>query len=349
VIAELELDLAGLRAAYFGDGLPQGRGLASAVARHVLSPSHYRATRRAIARTRAELVSFWNPAFVTYAPLLAARAAGVPAVLHLSDTAANPFRNPHPPRFPRPLRRLARVAVDLVLRAARPARVVVPSEFLRRKFREREGLRSERTAVLRWPVEPSLCRREPPRREGGSASRVLFVGTLIPEKGVRVLIEAFRAAHAARPELSLSLAGDGPTPFVAALRREAQGLPVRFLGRLERAEVTRAYEAHDILAFPSTWDEPYAVVPLEAMAMGLAVIATRVGGTPEAVEDGRTGLLVPAADPRALAAAVVRLAAEPERTRALGDAAARAARTASSFASFMGRLEALYAEAAARP
>jgi glycosyltransferase involved in cell wall biosynthesis len=58
---------------------------------------------------------------------------------------------------------------------------------------------------------------------------------------------------------------------------------------------------------------------------------------------------VPAADPRALAAAVVRLAAEPERTRALGDAAARAARTASSFASFMGRLEALYAEAAARP
>jgi glycosyltransferase involved in cell wall biosynthesis len=344
VIPELDLDLASLRDAYFGPGLPQRPGLSEAVGCHVFSRRHYAAARRAIARLRADVVSFWNPAFVSFAPLLAARAAAVPAVLQLSDTAANPFRNPHPPRFPRPLAGAARWVVDRLLRSSRPARVLVPSDFLRRKFAATESLPPGRTFVLRWPIEPTLSRRSPPDRDARPPSRVLYVGSLIPEKGPHVLLEAFRLALGRRPELSLTFVGDGPGPFVEGLRRAAAGLPARFLGRCERSAVTRAYEGHDILAFPSTWDEPFAVVPLEAMAMGLAVIATNAGGTPEAIEDGRTGLLVPAADPRALADALVGLAAEPARARALAAAAARRVRETDSFPAFMERLEAHYAE-----
>jgi glycosyltransferase involved in cell wall biosynthesis len=76
------------------------------------------------------------------------------------------------------------------------------------------------------------------------------------------------------------------------------------------------------------------------------VIATNVGGNPEAIEDGRSGVLVPPSDPQALAEAILGLATEPERARSLATAAARRVRETESFPAFMGRLQAVYAEAA---
>jgi glycosyltransferase involved in cell wall biosynthesis len=90
------------------------------------------------------------------------------------------------------------------------------------------------------------------------------------------------------------------------------------------------------------------VVPLEAMALGLPVIAAASGGTPEAVEDGRTGLLVPPRDPAALCAAMLRLAADPLRTAALARSGQAWARGTLAFPMFMGRLERLY-QGALRP
>jgi hypothetical protein len=121
----LDLDLAALTESYFTTGLPEN-GLATSLKRHVFSLRNWRASQTILRSFRPDVVSFWNPAFVTFSPLLAARQAGVPAVVHLSDTTANVFRNPHPPTVPQPLRTLARAAVDGILRAARPARFVVP-------------------------------------------------------------------------------------------------------------------------------------------------------------------------------------------------------------------------------
>jgi len=157
-----------------------------------------------------------------------------------------------------------------------------------------------------------------------------------------VLIEALRQAIPSRPDLSLTLVGEGPAGYVASLRRSAVGLPLRFTGRLDHAAVIDAYRSHDVLVFPSTWEEPYAVVPLEAMSMGLAVIATRTGGTPEAVGDGDTGLLVPASDPPALAAAIIRLASDPPFARALAARGCAWAKSSQGFDPFMDRLTALY-------
>jgi glycosyltransferase involved in cell wall biosynthesis len=318
------------------------------VKRHVFSLHNFDACRTAIASFRPHLVSFWNASFVTFSPLLAARLSGVPSVAHLSDVAANPFRNPRPPAFPEALRSAARWGVDRLIRWARPTRFVVPSRFLRDRLVEAEGLPAGRVDVLHWPVEPSISRSAPEAARAGAARRFLFVGSLVPEKGPQVLLAAFREAVREKPELSLSFAGEGPRAYVAELRASAAGLPVRFLGRLERAAVTEAYRAHDALVLPSIWDEPFAVVPLEAMALGLPVIASAAGGTAEAVEDGRTGLLVPPRDPVAIRDAILRLAGDGPFTASLARNGQAWARGSLAFPLFMDRLERLY-ESAARP
>jgi glycosyltransferase involved in cell wall biosynthesis len=345
---ELDLDQAAVGEMHVTTGVAFPGGLVQGFRRHIFSHPNFNACRAAIASFRPHLLSFWNPSFVTFSPLLAARLAGVPAIVHLSDVAANPFRNPHPPAFPGPLRAAARWTVDRVIRWARPARFVAPSRFLRDRLVGAEGLPADRVDVLHWPVEPSISRSEPDAARAGPARRFLFVGSLVPEKGPQVLLAAFREAVRQEPALSLSFAGEGPRAYVAELRASAAGLPVRFLGRLDRAGVTAAYRGHDALVVPSIWDEPFAVVPLEAMALGLPVIATAAGGTPEAVEDGRTGVLVPPRDPAALCAAILRVAADPRWTASLARHGQAWARGTLAFPLFMDRLERLY-EGALRP
>ena len=348
VTTGLDLDQPALLEMHRGNGIAFPGGLVGSMKRHVLNSGNLTASRAAIAAFRPDVVSFWNASFVTYSPLLAARLDEVPAVVHLSDVAANPFRNPHPPAFPAPLRAAARWTVDRLVRLARPARFVVPSRFLRDRLVETEGLPADRMDVLHWPVEPSIGRSMPGTPRSGPTRRFLFVGALVPEKGPQVLLAAFREAMREWPDISLSFAGEGPRAYVAELRATAAGMPVRFLGRLDRAAVTRAYGEHDAVVLPSIWDEPFSVVPLEAMALGLPVIAAASGGTPEAVEDGRTGLLVPPRDPAALCAAMLRLAGDPRRTASLAASGQAWARGTQAFPLFMDRLERLY-QGALRP
>jgi glycogen(starch) synthase len=340
----LDLDLLALRDAHFGAGIAFADGLAEGLRRHVFSVHNLRATQRAIESARPDVVSFWNPAFITFSPLFAARSQGVPAVVHLSDTAANPFRNPHPPAFSPGLRPAARLAVDGLLRFSGARRFVVPSVFLRDKLVRGEGLPEARVSVLPWPVPPAAGPAAAAEPREPRASRLLFVGSLAAEKGTRVLLEAFREAGGQRPDLTLTVIGDAGRDEVRRLRDAAAGLPVSFRGRLEHAEVLQEYARHDVLVFPSVWDEPFAIVPLEAAAMGLAVIATTAGGTPEAFSDRQTSLLVPPGDAPALAAAILALARDAPLARALAVAGQDHVLRTYGFSSFLGRLEALYDE-----
>jgi glycogen synthase len=341
----LDLDLPALCDAHFGAGIAFGGGLAEGVRRHVFSARNYRAARRAIRDVRPDLVSFWNPAFITLAPLLAARRERVPAVIHLSDTAFNPFRNPHPPALPAPFRPLARRTVDGLIRMAGVRRTVVPSLFLRDKLVRAEGLPAECISVLPWPVPPGAAAVAGAPHDGPRApTRLLFVGSLAPEKGTRVLIDAFRRAYERRPNLTLTMVGEAGQGDVRPLRDAAADLPVAFRGRLEHADVLREYARHDVLVFPSVWDEPFAIVPLEAAAIGLAVVATTAGGTPEAFAHDRTALLVPPGDPVALGDAVLALAGDPALFARLAASGREYVRRAHAFPDFLSRLEALYEE-----
>lgn len=340
---DLDLDLPALRAAHFGAGIAFAPGLREGFRRHVWSLRNFRATRRAVAKAKPDLLSFWNPAFITFSPLLAARHLGVPSIVHLSDTTVNPFRNPHAPALPPFLQGAARGAVDALLRLSRPRRLVVPSAFLREKFVRREGLPADRVTVLPWPLPPAL-EPAPPDRPQTQASRLLFVGSLAPEKGTRVLLDAFREAWSKRPELTLTLVGGAGREVAESLRQAAEGLPVSFRGQREHAEVLQEYARHDVLVFPSVWDEPFALVPLEAAAIGLAIIATTAGGTTETLTDDETARLVPPGDRGALVRAMVELVGDPSLVRRLAASARAHVLARHAFTPFLERLEGLYEE-----
>ncbi len=137
---------------------------------------------------------------------------------------------------------------------------------------------------------------------------LLCVASFVPLKGQDVLLRAFAEVRRRHPALDLLFAGGGRTrPRCESLCRQL-GLEgaVRFLGVRPAGEVRRLLAGAEIVIAPSRW-EAFGLVLLEAMAAGRPVIASRVGGVPEVVEDFETGLLVPPDDPSALADAIGRL------------------------------------------
>ena len=148
--------------------------------------------------------------------------------------------------------------------------------------------------------------------------RVVTVAHLIPHKGVDHLVRAV-ALSQVRP--SLTVVGDGPQ--LEALRALARELGVsdriNFAGL--RDDVNALLSGCDVFVHPAVWEEAFGLTIAEAMAAGRAVVASRTGGIPELVEDGVSGLLVPPADPAALAKALDLLGSRPDLRRKLGASA----------------------------
>jgi glycosyltransferase involved in cell wall biosynthesis len=143
------------------------------------------------------------------------------------------------------------------------------------------------------------------------------VARLHRQKGVAFLLRSAAAILAGRPEGRIIVAGGGE--MEAGLRREARELGVdrRFLLLGERADASEILSRLDVFVLPSLW-EGLPLVLIEAAALGKPIVATAVEGTREIVTDGETGLLVPPADPAALAAAVNRLLDDPALAARLG-------------------------------
>jgi glycosyltransferase involved in cell wall biosynthesis len=152
---------------------------------------------------------------------------------------------------------------------------------------------------------------------------VLSVANFFPYKGHLDLIEAARRVLAAVPEAFFLLAGRDAGAMEQCRERVREcgiGRRVRFLG--PRFDVADLLHASDVFVHPSH-QEGFPNAVLEAMAAAKAVVATGVGGVPEAVADGETGILVPAHDPAALADALVSLLGDTERARRMGEAGLR--------------------------
>ena len=153
----------------------------------------------------------------------------------------------------------------------------------------------------------------------------LFVGLLVPVKGLEVLLEAVAGLDGEKP-LCL-LVGEGPLQPELERVANARGIAdrLRFVGRRPSDEIPAWMAAADMLVLPS-YSEGRPNVVLEAQACGLPVVATRVGGTPELVRDGATGLLVASGDAQGLAAAVGRLQRDEALRQTLGQAGRAQAR-----------------------
>jgi glycosyltransferase involved in cell wall biosynthesis len=151
------------------------------------------------------------------------------------------------------------------------------------------------------------------RFERYAAGRILFVGIDWTRKGGPTLLAAFDKIAEKFPWATLTIAGCSPT--LSHPRVTATGL-------IPRPDVAELLANSSIFCLPSLI-EPSAVASVEAMAFKLPVVATSIGGFPGMVKDGETGLLVPPADPTALAGALSELLANPERARAMGQAGHR--------------------------
>ena len=181
-------------------------------------------------------------------------------------------------------------------------------------------LQAQRTDVVYSGVAPS----EQPNRKTSNDSTVV-IGTacrLIEAKGVRDLISAFAALHKEQPMIRLEIAGAGPEERTLIRAAQDQGVAevVRFLGW--RNDLRRILRTWDIFALPS-YDEGLPVAILEAMAEGLPVVATNVGGIPELVEHAHTGYLVDPGNVDALLVGLRRLARNSDLRCQLGDAGSR--------------------------
>ncbi len=150
-----------------------------------------------------------------------------------------------------------------------------------------------------------------------------YVGRLERGKGPDVLLAAAEVLHARRPDVSFLFVGDGPLAGELAMRSSRAGLAAAFVGR--RRDLAALLRLSAVLAVPSR-QEAFGRVLVEAMASGIPVVAARVGGIPEVVTDGRTGLLVPPEDPPALARALELTLADADATRARVRAATADAR-----------------------
>jgi glycosyltransferase involved in cell wall biosynthesis len=168
---------------------------------------------------------------------------------------------------------------------------------------------------------------------------VAFLGRLTEEKGIPVLLEAARRLPDA-VELRLVIAGDGPLRTAVEAEVLRPGSRVWFLGYQE--QVLSVYQAADVVVMPSL-AEGHPMAALEAMACGLPVVASRVGGLQEIVIDGETGMLTPPGDAASLGAALAALAADRERGLALGAAGRRRVEAHFTRERMLARLHSVYA------
>ena len=194
----------------------------------------------------------------------------------------------------------------------------------------RLGIRRDRTSVVPCGVDVEHFTPGP----GGNTQwklsrsapfRLVSAGRLVPRKGVGSVVEAMSEL----PDVELVIAGgDGPADAASNSERERLGMlarkhgaadRIRFVGRMSRGQMADLLRSADVVVC-TPWYEPFGIVPLEAMACGVPVVGSAVGGLLDSVADGRTGILVPPRDPVAIARAVRSLLDSPEQRAAFGRA-----------------------------
>ena len=286
-------------------------------------------------RFRPEAILVFNPLGVV-APVLRdlagfSRRSGVPVSAYVSDHWVAAWPRGHPVlaalaglrQSRRPSVVLAGRVLDRILKRAAPGHELPPhldrymycSSFIR-------GIsRSGSAPIARHDVVPwglaAIDGAPPPsadRFQEEGPLTLAYAGQILEHKGLLVLL---RALAACRREHRLVVVGDDRNPYAERCKRFAgsRGLAgrVEFVGKKTNAQTREIVRGRGhVLVVPSVWDEPFSIVVLEGMGMGLPVVASATGGTPEIVEDGRNGFLFPREDFRALRSIIDRLEGDRE-------------------------------------
>lgn len=180
--------------------------------------------------------------------------------------------------------------------------------------------------------------------------KVCFAGLLMGSKGAHTLVEALILLHRQGVQLQANLAGGS---FQAGYREQLDQLlgqagldgVVTFVGQLTRAQLARFFRLHHVCVFPSIYPEAFGIVGAEAMASGLALVSSGVGGAGELFEDGHTGLRFQPGNAASLAAVLARLIDNPRLLQRIAQAGEQRARSLFSVQHSARQLEQLFAQA----
>ena len=234
-------------------------------------------------------------------------------------------------------------------------RIIAVSEATRRFLRANTFVSHSRIEVIpnfvchsRFGTVPPETRARLRASFGIEPSTPLlgFVGSLFEGKGWHDLVRVFSRVHLTEPNARLLVVGDGAANYRAMLESEATQLGVapHVIWAGQRFDIPEVLTALDIFVSPSL-KETFGLAVLEAMAAGLPVVAVAVGGVPELVRHGETGILVPLGDDDAMLGAILALIRDENRRRKLGKTGQRHAREHFSAEIQMPRIEAVFARA----
>lgn len=313
------LDAAGVRAWSCGCGSfksPRVVGAIRALARHL--------------RERQVQVVHSFDFYSNVMGVLAARAARVPAIIASQRDLGN-LRPWHEQRIHSAMLRLA-------------THVLVNSEATAERLARSRAARTGRLSIIRNGVDLDRFR---PGTAPSAPAAAPIVGTLAnlrPEKGLLQLVEAAALVRGHVPSARFSIWGEGPLRPALEARIQALGLTDTVLLHGSTREPEKALQRCDVFVLPSL-SEACSNVLLEAMATGLPVVTTRIGGNPNLIEDGRTGLLVPAGHPQPLADAIARLLSSPELAGRVAAGARQRALAEFGMKRMIEHMEALYRRA----
>ena len=213
------------------------------------------------------------------------------------------------------------VSQSLLAEKSRKARFVRTISESNRDFMARvDGFDAEKTSVIRCGVDPRRFPSRAPDPQHRGPRNITYVGALLPRKGVDVLLRAL-ARLVTQDDWHLNVLGGGPEgPKLQALARELLPGRVTFHGPATMAEVKDAMFAADLVVVPSVTDslnrsEGIPVVSMEALAASCPVIASRLSGIPELIEDGVTGYLFEPGNDAELGAKIAHVLAHPDAAR----------------------------------
>lgn len=210
-----------------------------------------------------------------------------------------------------------------------------------------EGLprppRGTRVETLSAGIDPDAFALAPSARDGRPPS-ILFLANLQIRKGILTLVDAFERVHAAAPQARLLIAGSGSAEALVRERVAAStaAAAVEFLGRVPREDIAATLSRADVYCLPS-FGEPFGMSALEAMAAGLPLVTTDAGGL-RYLAPAAGALKVPPGDAAALADALLRTLADPQRRREMGRVNRETVQERYAWPRVIDRLETLYGE-----
>lgn len=284
-----------------------------------------RAFKRLCSTCQPDVVYFWNLGFISLSLVPLTHRMNIPSCQFVFDSwqlryTADSWYSLWNGGYRHTWARTILMALRPIIRLAgllphfhvsQLSRIQFASDFLKRESSE-NGVHANNSSVIRWGVnaEQFACTNGKTDR-----NRLLYVGHLVHHKGLHTVVEALALIVHEHDHTDITLTVVGGSlnqQYEMRIRKliHARSLEthVTLLGALPRTQLPKVYQEHDILVFPTIWDEPFGITLLEAMASCLAVVGTGTGGSAELIEHQNNALIFPPGDAEGCAKQVLTLA-----------------------------------------